>query len=343
MTLTMRPHFWRIMSWTSGARQRHRRVGVDGDEELPLLGRHLPELDRALPVVAAHRRLADPGIVDKDVDHPETAARLGDDLIDRLVAGEIGLDRHQIGALLALLRRLGELGETLGGAVDRRDREPRQAGPAPAPGRCRRLRRSRSPRAAVRSSSPPFGSSHDGATRGHAAQDNCTHAAPPSAPTFPRTQSADRVGRPYAPCLHRTTTNGDVHGAWPDQMSYEGGPQLARPRPSTNRRMRSTQLGQRFAPSTLAFWRAHRPRPGEHGHSDRGPLPTRPGGSHRPPLTSGLRPIPAVRMPTGEGVESIRGRDVRLRMPPAQIRTSGFPASGSYLGCLTAKRMLGQG
>ena len=29
--------------------------------------------------------------------------------------------------------------------------------------------------------------------------------------------------------------------------------------------------------------------------------------------------------------------------PPAQIRTSGFPASGSYLGCLTAKRMLGQG
>src|SRR5712672_2266935 len=72
-------------------------------------------------------------------------------------------------------------------------------------------------------------SSHDGATRGHAAQDNCTHAAPPSAPTFPRTQSADRVGRPYAPCLHRTTTNGDVHGAWPDEMSHEGGPQLAGP------------------------------------------------------------------------------------------------------------------
>ena len=28
---------------------------------------------------------------------------------------------------------------------------------------------------------------------------------------------------------------------------------------------------------------------------------------------------------------------------PAQIRTCGFPASGSYLGCLTAQRMLGQG
>ena len=39
----------------------------------------------------------------------------------------------------------------------------------------------------------------------------------------------------------------------------------------------------------------------------------------------------------------VRGRDVRRRTPPAQIRTSGFPASGSYLRCLTAKRMLGQG
>src|SRR6266702_1760267 len=39
----------------------------------------------------------------------------------------------------------------------------------------------------------------------------------------------------------------------------------------------------------------------------------------------------------------VRGRDDRRRTPPAQIRTCGFPASGSYLGCLTAKRMLGQG
>jgi hypothetical protein len=72
------------------ARQRHRRVGVNCDEELPLLGRHLPEFDRVLPVVAADRRLADPGIIDKDVDRPVTRARLGDDLIDRLVAGEVG-------------------------------------------------------------------------------------------------------------------------------------------------------------------------------------------------------------------------------------------------------------
>ena len=59
-----------------GARQSHRRVGVNGDEELPLLRRHFPELDRMLPVIAAHGRLADPGIVDKDVDGPKTAARL---------------------------------------------------------------------------------------------------------------------------------------------------------------------------------------------------------------------------------------------------------------------------
>ena len=68
--------------------------------------------------------MADPGIVDQDVDRPETAARLGDDLVDRLVAGEVRLDRHQVGAALPLLCRSGELGKTLGGAVDRRDLEP---------------------------------------------------------------------------------------------------------------------------------------------------------------------------------------------------------------------------
>src|SRR5262249_22915882 len=64
------------------------------------------------------------GVVDQDIDHPETAARLGDDLVDRLVASEIGLDRHQVGAVLALLRPLRELGETLGSPVDRGDLEP---------------------------------------------------------------------------------------------------------------------------------------------------------------------------------------------------------------------------
>jgi hypothetical protein len=50
-----------------------------------------------------------------------------------------------------------------------------------------------------------------------------------------------------------------------------------------------------------------------------------------------------IRRVVSRRLQSVRGRDVRHRMPPAQIRTSGFPASGSYLGCLTAKRMLGQG
>src|SRR2546423_14030265 len=35
-----------------------------------------------------------------------------------------------------------------------------------------------------------------------------------------------------------------------------------------------------------------------------------------------------------------RGRDVHYCTPPAQIRTCGFPAYGSHLGCLTAKRSL---
>src|SRR5689334_7179217 len=40
---------------------------------------------------------------------------------------------------------------------------------------------------------------------------------------------------------------------------------------------------------------------------------------------------------------SYRGRDAHYWAPPAQIRTCGLPAYGSYLGCLTAKRTLGQG
>jgi hypothetical protein len=38
-----------------------------------------------------------------------------------------------------------------------------------------------------------------------------------------------------------------------------------------------------------------------------------------------------------------RTRDAHYWAPPAQIRTCGLPAYGSYLGCLTAKRTFGQG
>ena len=38
-----------------------------------------------------------------------------------------------------------------------------------------------------------------------------------------------------------------------------------------------------------------------------------------------------------------RGRSAPHGVPPAKIRTGGFPAYGSHLGCLTAKRSLGQG
>jgi uncharacterized SAM-binding protein YcdF (DUF218 family) len=48
-----------------------------------------------------------------------------------------------------------------------------------------------------------------------------------------------------------------------------------------------------------------------------------------------------------QGISGFRnedcGRDVHYWTPPAQIRTCGFPAYGSHLGCLTAKRSLGQG
>src|SRR3954449_2270529 len=38
-----------------------------------------------------------------------------------------------------------------------------------------------------------------------------------------------------------------------------------------------------------------------------------------------------------------RGRDAHYWAPPAQNRTCGFPAYGSHLGCLAAKRCCGQG
>ena len=41
--------------------------------------------------------------------------------------------------------------------------------------------------------------------------------------------------------------------------------------------------------------------------------------------------------------KGLPGRDAPYGAPPGQIRTCGIPAYGSYLGCLTAKRALGQG
>src|SRR5215470_17370441 len=41
--------------------------------------------------------------------------------------------------------------------------------------------------------------------------------------------------------------------------------------------------------------------------------------------------------------EQYRSRNAGYPAPPAQIRTCGFPSSGSYLGCVTAKRASGQG
>jgi hypothetical protein len=57
----------------------------------------------------------------------------------------------------------------------------------------------------------------------------------------------------------------------------------------------------------------------------------------RPTLYLPRRKSNAGRMECG------RGRDASYPAPPAQIRTCGFPAYGSHLGCVTAKRWLGQG
>ena len=107
-----------------GPRQRHRRLSVHSDKKVPLLWRHLPEFDWALAVVGSDRRLSDPGIVDQNIDGPETAARLGEDVVNRPIAGEVGLDRHQVGAVLVPLCCTREIGETLGSSVGRSHGEP---------------------------------------------------------------------------------------------------------------------------------------------------------------------------------------------------------------------------
>src|SRR5262245_30007856 len=47
--------------------------------------------------------------------------------------------------------------------------------------------------------------------------------------------------------------------------------------------------------------------------------------------------------PRGSPADDGCGRDASCLVPPAQIRTCSFPAYGSHLGCVTAKRLSGQG
>jgi hypothetical protein len=56
--------------------------------------------------------------------------------------------------------------------------------------------------------------------------------------------------------------------------------------------------------------------------------------SHFPAMTPplGLRLGEARQDMMKTELTGLRGRDARCRAPPAQIRTSGIPAYGSYLG-----------
>ena len=99
-------------------------------EQPPLLRRDLPEPDRVLPVVAADRRLPDPGVVDQDVDRAEPLARRRDDFVDGVVARQIGLDRQQRRLLALLAGAPGERGQPFGGPVRGRDPDPGVKQPA---------------------------------------------------------------------------------------------------------------------------------------------------------------------------------------------------------------------
>ena len=74
----------------------------------------------------------------------------------------------------------------------------------------------------------------------------------------------------------------------------------------------------------------------------RGTLPPRVAGTRK--LIPGAEIIDsAVSGDRHGGRRPDRGRDAHHWAPPAQNRTCGFPAYGSHLGCLTAKRALGHG
>src|SRR6202047_4009349 len=58
------------------------------------------------------------------------------------------------------------------------------------------------------------------------------------------------------------------------------------------------------------------------------------GGPSKGPRGSAALPIPDSR----SAAKRLRGRDASYLAPPAQIRTCGFPAYGSHLGCQRRKR-----
>ncbi len=76
---------------------------MDRDKAAPLIGSDLPEFERALPAVGPDCPWADPGVVDEDVDGAEPIAGGFSDLLDRGIAGKIGLDGEQFGPLSLLM------------------------------------------------------------------------------------------------------------------------------------------------------------------------------------------------------------------------------------------------
>ncbi len=61
-------------------------------------------------------------------------------------------------------------------------------------------------------------------------------------------------------------------------------------------------------------------------------------GRHARLLREGSGPGTRIAQPLRPWLVLERGRDVRFRTPPAQIRAGAIHALGSHLGCLTANR-----
>ena len=99
---------------------------MDRDKAAPLIGRDLPEFERAPPAVRTDCAWADAGIVDEDVDAPEPTAGGFGDLPGCGIVGQIGLDGEQLVRLAPLTGTRGERFQRVTVAIDPGDPDVRR-------------------------------------------------------------------------------------------------------------------------------------------------------------------------------------------------------------------------
>ncbi len=99
---------------------------MDRDKAAPLIGRDLPEFERALPAVRPDRTGADPGIVDQDIDPAKPGACRSGDLVGGRIRCQIGLDGEELVCLSLLARARRKRPQRITVAIDAGDPDARR-------------------------------------------------------------------------------------------------------------------------------------------------------------------------------------------------------------------------